>query len=241
MKGDFMLVWLFLIAAVYYAALVLWYKFRSKWLGKEEEHIYPKVQKNEDIMGKSNYQKRKETQEVARPYTEVADIEKSNESESIFVPEAKTIEETDMQMSPIIPVERLDEIFGEMPELPEQEVEENEELISEEEIDWDAEEAELQQYRVPAGDEMYATGITFEELGRLGTILQKEEIEKEEIAEAGEALQKIAGTDLLDVFISALPDALDRISNQIEEQLKESQSQQEKIPAWMCFDIKNYT
>lgn len=233
-----MFVWLLLVAVLYYAALVLWYRFRSKWLGKEEDDICPRVQKNGDIMGKSNYQKCKETQEVASPHTEVTDLETDNESESIFVPEPKTEEETTPRISPAIPVERLDEVFAEVSMIPEKE---DGEITSEEEIDWDAEEAELQQYSVPPDDEMYASGITFEELGRLGTILQKEEIGKDEVAEAGESLQKIAGTDLLDVFIGALPDALERISNQIEEQLKESQSQQEKIPAWMSFDIKNYT
>lgn len=108
-------------------------------------------------------------------------------------------------------------------------------------VDWEEEEERLKAYQAEDdGDLNLASGVSFEELERLDTILHQPDNPVEEIAEAGTILNKISGTELFDHVLSALPEALERISRQIEAQVAISRAEKKKIPEWMNFDIKNY-
>lgn len=112
---------------------------------------------------------------------------------------------------------------------------------SEPDVDWEEEEQRLRAYQAEDdGDLNLASGVSFEELERLDIILSQPENPVEEIAEAGTILNKIAGTELFEHVISALPEALDRISRQIEKQVAISRTEKQQMPEWMNFDINNY-
>lgn len=170
----------------------------------------------------------------------------------------------------VIPFEKLDKVFSSTAENetdgriteeeagddsnetdhdPDEEFDEDftEEFDSEEEeeaapnVDWEEEEERLRAYQAEDdGDLNLASGVSFEELERLDLILKRPENPVEEIAEAGTILNKISGTELFEHVLSALPDALERISKQIETQVAISRAEKKKIPEWMSFDIKNY-
>ena len=170
----------------------------------------------------------------------------------------------------MIPFEKLDKVFSSTAENetdgriteeeagdfsnetdhdPDEEFDEDftEEFDSEEEeepapdVDWEEEEERLRAYQAEDdGDLNLASGVSFEELERLDLILKQPENPVEEIAEAGTILNKISGTELFEHVLSALPDALERISKQIETQVAISRAEKKKIPEWMSFDIKNY-
>lgn len=108
-------------------------------------------------------------------------------------------------------------------------------------VDWEEEEERLRAYQADDdGDLNLASGVSFEELERLDLILNQPDNPMEEVAEAGTILNKISGTELFEHVLSALPDALERISKQIETQVAISRAEKKKIPEWMSFDISNY-
>lgn len=246
-----MYIWFIWITIIYYVVLFGWYRFRRNNPVKEKEassskSLEPKTLQIKDIIGASTYTKRKETQTNARTTTAVENVNQVVENTPIF---AEPIEKAP---SGIVPVAKLDQAFSDTVLTAEEEAElegeestegqEARQAMEKEEVDWVAEEEELSQYRASGEEETnYASGISFEELGRLGTLLQKEAVNEEELVEAGEALQKIAGTTLLDSVLSALPDSLKRVSELIDAQLQQSRKGNEMIPEWMNFDIKNFT
>ena len=177
-------------------------------------------------------------------------------NDSIFVPEIagepqKNIPEKDVF---VIPLDDLDKVFDSPSEaefdasdFDEDDFDEDENDFDEEEpegavsnIDWEEEEKTLSRYQEPDTNPAYASGVSYEELEKLGQLISKDELQREEVMEAGEMLNKMAGTELLESMISALPEAIERISRQIEDELSARQRSNEKIPQWMSFDINNY-
>lgn len=190
----------------------------------------------------------------AEPVISVSSEDENNEDSSIVV----------------IPLEKLDEVFSDTPQdgidekvtgdgvsdfvgetdrKPDEEFAEDgigefdyeEEEGPEPDVDWEEEEERLRAYQAEDGGDLnLATGVSFEELERLDTILKQSDNPVDEIAEAGTILNKISGTELFEHVLKALPEALERISRQIEMQVAISHAENKKIPEWMSFDIRNY-
>ncbi|OXA94130.1 conjugal transfer protein TraD [Flavobacterium oncorhynchi] len=92
-----------------------------------------------------------------------------------------------------IPQEELDDFFGEVPNLEE-------------------EEDEWYRYRLLSGEDGFATGVTFQELGTVGMLLQQEKLESSQEQEAAEIVHKIQGTELFSLLENSMENASRKIA-----------------------------
>ncbi len=99
-----------------------------------------------------------------------------------------------------IPQEELDEVFGVGPDL------------SEEEEEWLS-------YGAPNGGDGFATGVTFEELSTVGTLLQQETLEPAMQKQAVDIVHKIQGTDLFSLLESSIGDASQKIARLLDQRM----------------------
>jgi hypothetical protein len=102
-------------------------------------------------------------------------------------------EVVDMQ----IPQEELDEVFGNKPDLEE-------------------EEEEWNRYGVSGGDNGFAQGVTFEELSSVGMLLQKEKLEPSQKETAVAIVQKIQGTELFTLLENSMESASRKIAELLD-------------------------
>lgn len=100
-----------------------------------------------------------------------------------------------------IPREELDEIFGIVPDLEEEEEEWRDYCYS------------------SGGDDSFgfATGVTFEELGTIGFLLQQETLESSQQNLGLEIIQKIQGTELFNLLENSMENASQRIAKLLNE------------------------
>lgn len=105
-------------------------------------------------------------------------------------------EDVDMQ----IPQEELDEVFGNMPDLEE-------------------EEEEWNRYGISSGDNGFAQGVTFEELSSVGMLLQKEKLEPSQKETAVAIVQKIQGTELFTLLENSMESASRKIAELLDGSL----------------------
>ncbi|MFH7000547.1 conjugal transfer protein TraD [Flavobacterium bizetiae] len=105
-------------------------------------------------------------------------------------------EDADMQ----IPQEDLDEVFGNMPDLEE-------------------EEEEWNRYGISSGDNGFAQGVTFEELSSVGMLLQKEKLEPSQKETAVAIVQKIQGTELFTLLENSMESASRKIAELLDGSL----------------------
>lgn len=96
-----------------------------------------------------------------------------------------------------IPQEELDEVFTDVPDL------------YEEEEEWNG-------YGQPNGEDGFATGVTFEELGATGMLLQQQKLEPAIEKQVVETLYRIQGTDLISLLENAMPDTSQKIAVLLE-------------------------
>ncbi|KGO11317.1 conjugal transfer protein TraD [Elizabethkingia bruuniana] len=101
-----------------------------------------------------------------------------------------------------IPQEELDEVFRNIPDLEEEE-----------------EEEEWNRYGISGGDDGFAQGVTFEELSSVGVLLQKEELEPAQKETAIAIVQKIQGTELFSLLENSMEDASRRIAELLDSTL----------------------
>src|SRR5690606_11199761 len=87
-----------------------------------------------------------------------------------------------------IPQEELDEVFSNQPD------------FEEEEEEWNG-------YGISGGDNGFAQGVTFEELGAVGMLLQKEKLEPSQKETAIATVQKIQGTELFSLLENSIEGA----------------------------------
>lgn len=106
-----------------------------------------------------------------------------------------------------IPQEELDEVFGNVPDLTEEE----------EEIEWN-------RYGLSGNEIGFATGVTFEELTNVGVLLQKEKLEPAQKETAIDIVQKLQGTELF----ALLESSMDGASRKIAELLDSTVSSETK-------------
>lgn len=105
-------------------------------------------------------------------------------------------EDVDIQ----IPQEELDEVFGNAPDLEE-------------------EEEEWNRYGISSGDNGFAQGVTFEELSSVGMLLQKEKLESSQKETAVAIVQKIQGTELFSLLESSMESASHKIAELLDGSL----------------------
>ena len=108
------------------------------------------------------------------------------------------IDEEDVDMQ--IPQEELDEVFGNMPDL------------EEEEEDWN-------RYGISGGNDGFAQGVTFEELSSVGMLLQKEKLEPSQKETAVAIVQKIQGTELFTLLENSMESASRKIAELLDGSL----------------------
>ena len=108
------------------------------------------------------------------------------------------IDEEDVDMH--IPQEELDEVFGNMPDLEE-------------------EEEEWNRYGISSGDNGFAQGVTFEELSSVGMLLQKEKLEPSQKETAVAIVQKIQGTELFTLLENSMESASRKIAELLDGSL----------------------
>ncbi|SHL43782.1 conjugal transfer protein TraD [Flavobacterium chilense] len=99
-----------------------------------------------------------------------------------------------------IPQEELDDVFGNMPDLEE-------------------EEEEWNRYRISSGNNGFAQGVTFEELSSVGMLLQKEKLEPSQKETAALIVQKIQGTELFILLENSMEDASRKIAELLDSSL----------------------
>lgn len=99
-----------------------------------------------------------------------------------------------------IPEEELDEIFGYEPNLAEEE----EEFIN---------------FGSPNGDDGFASGVTFDELGAVGAVLQLEIQEPALQQKAADVVRKIQGTELFSLLENSIEGASQKIADLLDKSL----------------------
>ncbi|KGO08695.1 conjugal transfer protein TraD [Elizabethkingia miricola] len=99
-----------------------------------------------------------------------------------------------------IPQEELDEVFSNQPD------------FEEEEEEWNG-------YGISGGDNGFAQGVTFEELGAVGMLLQKEKLEPSQKETAIAIVQKIQGTELFSLLENSIEGASQKIAELLDSSL----------------------
>ena len=99
-------------------------------------------------------------------------------------------------------------------------------------INLEDEEEDLRSYRTEAEDNDFATGLSFEDLEKVATLLSED---KEEVtADNIELLQKVEGTSLLEAIEKALPQATLKVSALLEKALPKT------VESKTEFDIREF-
>lgn len=99
-----------------------------------------------------------------------------------------------------IPQEELDEVFGNVPNL------------AEEEEEWN-------RYGASGNDNGFAQGVTFEELNNVGNLLKKEKLEPTQKEIAIDIVQRLQGTELFALLESSMEDASRKIAELLDSTL----------------------
>lgn len=99
-----------------------------------------------------------------------------------------------------IPQEELDEVFGEVPNL-------------------DDEEEEWQGYGEPNGEDGFASGVTFEELNTVGNLLQQDELEPSLQEQAVDIVHRIQGTELFSLLENSIENASLKIARLLDRSI----------------------
>jgi hypothetical protein len=160
--------------------------------GEEQKPTQEKTNpKLHDIMGQP---KPMRSLSVSKSATEsqIKDQEEELDNFDIEIDE----EDVDMQ----IPQEELDEVFGNKPDLEE-------------------EEEEWNRYGISSGDNGFAQGVTFEELSSVGMLLQKDKLEPSQKQTAVAIVQKIQGTELFTLLENSMESASRKIAELLDGSL----------------------
>jgi hypothetical protein len=157
---------------------------------KEKNKEKPKI-RLPDIMGLPKPVKRLS---VPNGATERQDKKPEEESDNFD----HEIEKKDLNKQ--IPQEELDEVFGDVPDLKE-------------------EEEEWNRYGVSDGEDGFAIGVTFEELGTVGMVLRAENPEPSLQKQAVDIVHRIQGTELFSLLENSMEGAARRIAELLDERL----------------------
>jgi hypothetical protein len=159
---------------------------------KEQKPIQEKPNLNlPDIMGQS-----KPTKSLLVPNSTIKSQNKKKKQKKKNFDIEIDNEDVDMQ----IPQEELDEVFGNLPDLEE-------------------EEEEWKRYGISGGNNGFAQGVTFEELSSVGMLLQKEKLEASQKETAIAIVQKIQGTELFSLLENSIESASRKIAELLDGSL----------------------
>lgn len=126
---------------------------------------------------------------------------KRQETEPALNPDTLDIEYDDNETVGIqIPQEELDEVFGTMPDLEE-------------------EEEEWNRYGISGGENGFAKGVTYDELSTVGDLLQKENLEQPQKETAVAIVQKLQGTELFSLLENSIEGAARKIAELLDSSL----------------------
>lgn len=89
--------------------------------------------------------------------------------------------------------------------------------VSDYEPDWEEEEEEWRLQGEPDGEEGFATGVTFAELSTVGMVLGDDEPEPALRQEAVGIVQKLHGTELLELLENSMENAAQRIAKLLDD------------------------
>jgi hypothetical protein len=163
-------------------------------IGKETQQKFPSEKTNPnlpDIMGQP---KPVRSLSVPKHVTESQKKEQEPKTDSFDL----DIDKKDIDIQ--IPQEELDEVFGNMPDL-------------------EQEEEEWNRYGISDGDNGFAQGVTFEELSTVGMLLQKEKLEPSQKETAVTVVQKIQGTELFSLLENSMESASRKIAELLDGSL----------------------
>ncbi|SKA33058.1 hypothetical protein SAMN04488128_103759 [Chitinophaga eiseniae] len=124
----------------------------------------------------------------------------------------------------VVPQEELDEIFGP-------------------EVDLDEEEAEWRLDVQPEGQDGLATGVTFEELSLLGSVLRQQSSSSAREEQVAGIAYRIQGTDLLALMVESIDNASERIAEMLDKHLAQETDSSSSIMRSYdsnAFDINNF-
>jgi hypothetical protein len=125
----------------------------------------------------------------------------SQKKELEIIPDNLDIEYDENETLSIqIPLEELDEVFSNMPDLEE-------------------EEQEWKRYGISGGDNSLAQGVTYEELSSIGALIQKENLEQAQKETAVMIVQKLQGTELFSLLENSMEGASRKIAELLDSTL----------------------
>lgn len=99
-----------------------------------------------------------------------------------------------------IPQSALDDVFSNLPDL-------------------DEEEEEWKRYGIYGGDGSLAQGVTYEELGSVGVLLQKEKLEQSQKETAAAIVQRLQGSELFSLLENSIAGASQKIAALLDSAL----------------------
>src|SRR5690606_28425826 len=146
-------------------------------------------------------------------------------AEQDFDPDTLDIEYDENEMTGMqIPPEDLDEVFGSAPDL------------ADEGEEWN-------RYGISGSYNGFATGVTFEELSSVGSLLQKDVLEPGQKQTAIDIVQRLQGTELFALLESSIADASQKIAKIFDSTLspeKEVGSSTLRTTHLDNFDIREF-
>lgn len=172
--------------------LLLHDKIVIKRVSKKDRRSDNNIQDLPEIMGQPKIKERL----VAPTNAIKRQKEKPAMDDSSFDPETE-----DEGFAIVIPQEELDEVFSDEP-------------------DFDEEEEEWSRYGEPNGEDGFATGVTFEELSTVGTLLQQERLEPVLQKQAVDIVHKIQGTELFSLLENSIENASQKIARLLDKSIE---------------------
>ncbi|WP_217607290.1 conjugal transfer protein TraD [Chitinophaga sp. GbtcB8] len=170
-------------------ALLLHDKIVIKKALRKEEKSEQKNPELPDIVGRPKNVKRLAVPKVT--------IERQEE-EPVKLDSNLDLEIDEEESCLVIPQKELDEVFADGP-------------------DFNEEEEEWRRYGEPNGEDGFATGVTFEELSTVGSLLQQEVLEPALYERAVDIVHKIQGTELFSLLESSMPEASQKIARLLDQ------------------------
>jgi rubrerythrin len=187
-----------MLAALYLLYRIAYPKQAGTKKNKEaQKETSPEKSKNvPDVMGKSRYVAPDRSQPVQTPAT-------SPETEKVIEKENTFAAETEEKRSVEIPVEQLDEVFGEETNREFMSIPletENENNGTESDVNYDAEEEAEELNRMLGREPEYADGIDYDDLRTAAKVVSEQPSEVSE--ETAATLEKLEHTDMFEWLVS---------------------------------------
>lgn len=201
-----------LVIIIMFLAIFLLYRIAYPKQIKKDKETPPEKPKNfPDVMGKSRFVLPDRSKPLQTPST-LQETEKEAEKPDIFAPE------TGEKRSVAIPVEQLDEAFGDNfnPEIMSLPLEGESE--DENEVDFEAEEESEELNRVLGHEPEYADGIDYDDLQTVVKVVKEQPDEVSE--KTGNTLVALENTDMFEMLVSGEESKANWIKSIVERCVK---------------------